>query len=124
MQSVAELLQILHREFLHLVRGVSRFEVRSQRPALDGLGQDDGGLALDLRGGFVGGIHLAVVVAAALQRPDLVIAPGLHEFRGPRIASEEVIANKGSVLGLVRLEVAVVGVVHQVDQRTIAVRRQ
>ena len=44
--SIAKLLQILHRELLHLVRGVSRFEVRSQRPTLDGLGQDDGGLPL------------------------------------------------------------------------------
>ncbi len=123
MQPIAKLLQILHRELLHLVRGVSRFEVRSQRPTLDGLGQDDGGLTLDLRGGLVCGIHLAVVVPATLQGPDLVIAPGLHEFRGSRIASEEVISNEGSVLGLVGLEIAVVGVVHQIDQRTITVRR-
>ena len=118
---VAELLEVLERELLHLVRGVAALEVRAQRPALDRLGQDDGRLALRAGGRVVGGEHLAVVVAAALQAPDLVVAPAVDELRGARVAPEEVLADEGAVLALVGLEVAVGRVVHQVDEGAVAV---
>ena len=69
---VAEVLQVLQRKLLHLVRGVAALEVRAQRVALDGLGQDHRRLTLVLDRGAVGGVDLAVVVAAALEVPDLL----------------------------------------------------
>ena len=84
--------------------------------------QDDGGLALVLRGRLVGGVHLAVVVAAALQCPDLVIGPVLDELGGARVAAEEVLADVGAVVGLEGLVVAVEGLHHEVLEGVVLVR--
>src|SRR5918912_48952 len=43
--------------------------------ALDGLGEDHGGLALVADRSTVGGVDLLWIVAAPCQRPDLVIRP-------------------------------------------------
>jgi hypothetical protein len=40
-EPVAEGLERLRRQLLHLVDGVAGLEVRPERPALDGLGEDD-----------------------------------------------------------------------------------
>ena len=66
MQGVAQSLEVIKLELLHLVRGVTRREVGAQGVALNGVGQDNGGGAGVLGGGLVGGVHLAVVVTAAL----------------------------------------------------------
>jgi hypothetical protein len=52
---------------------VAALEVRAEAVALDRVGQDDGGLALELGGGLVRGVDLVVVVAAALEVPDLIV---------------------------------------------------
>ena len=70
---VAEVLEVLQRKLFHLVGGVAALEVRAQRVALDGLGQDHRRLTLVLRRRAVGGVHLAVVVTAALEVPDLLV---------------------------------------------------
>lgn len=95
--------------------------MRAEGPALDGLGQDNGWLPRGFRGGLVGRIHLAVIVAAALQSPDLIIGQRLNKLGRPWIAAEEMLANKCTVLGLISLEVTIGCGVHQVDERTIAV---
>ena len=120
-QAIAELLEVLDGQLLHLMGGVAGLEVRAEGPALDRLGEDHGRLTLHLGGGFVGGVHLSVIVATALQRPDLIVGPVLDEFGRTGVATEEVIADECAVLGLVGLEVAVVGVVHQVHERAVAV---
>ena len=69
-------------ELLHLVGGVSTLEVWPEHPSLDGLGQDDGGLAPVPQGSVVGGVHLAAVVSAALETPDLGVGHGFDHSRG------------------------------------------
>ena len=118
---VAEVLKILQRKLFHLVGGVAALEVRAQRVALDGLGQDHRRLALVVDGGAVGRIDLAVVVPAALEVPDLGIGHVGHQRLGARVAAEEVVAHVGAVVGLVGLVVAVGGGVHQVHQRAVTV---
>ena len=84
---VAEVLEILERHLLHLVGRVAALEVVTEAVALDRLGEDDGGLALVLDGGLVGGVDLAVVEAAAAElAPDVVVRPVLHERRGALVA--------------------------------------
>ena len=58
---------------LDLVGGVAALDVGAERPALDRLGEDDGRRALVLDGRLVGGVELAVVVAAAGQVAQLVV---------------------------------------------------
>ena len=69
-------------------------------------------------------VHLAVVVAAALQVPDLLVGEVLHELERPRVAAEEVLAHVGARLGLVGLVVAVGRDVHEVAQRAVVVARE
>ncbi|CAG7421621.1 hypothetical protein PICSAR35_04397 [Mycobacterium avium subsp. paratuberculosis] len=118
---VPEVLEVFQRKLFHLMRGVAALEVRAQRVALDGLGQDHRGLALVVDGGPVGGIHLAVVVAAALEVPDLGVGHVLHQRLGARVAAEEMVAHVGAVVGLVGLVIPVGRGVHQVHQRAVPV---
>ena len=118
---VAEALEVVQRKLLHLVGGVAALEVVAQRVALDGLGQDDRRLTLVLHGRAVRGVDLAVVVAAALEVPDLLVGHRLDERLGPRVAAEEVVADVAAVVGLVGLVVAVGRGVHQVHQGAVAV---
>ena len=118
---VAEVLEVLQRKLFHLVGGVAALEVGAERVALDGLGQDHRGLALVFHSGPVGGVHLAVVVAAALEIPDLGVGDLGHQCLGARVAAEEVVAHICAVIGLVGLEVAVRRGVHQVHQRAVLV---
>jgi hypothetical protein len=67
LETIAEDGQLLLVEFLGLVRDVARLDARAQRPALDRLGQDDRGGAPVVDGSLVGGVELAVVVAAPFQ---------------------------------------------------------
>ncbi len=118
---VAEVLEVLQRKLFHLMRGVAALEVRAQRVALDGLGQDHRRLTLVVDRGPVGGVDLAVVVTAALEVPDLGVGHRLDERLGARVAAEEVVAHVRTVVGLVGLVVAVGRGVHQVHQRAVAV---
>ena len=103
------------------MRGVTAGEVRAERVALDGVGEDDGGLAGVLHGGLVGGVDLAVVVAAALELPELLVGPVLDHFLGARVAAEEVFAHVGAVVRAEGLVVAVQGFVHDVDEGVVLV---
>ena len=101
--------------------GVAALEVRAERVPLDGLREDHGRLAGGLHRCLVGGVHLAVVVPTALQAPDLLVGPLGDQLGRARIATEEVLADEGAVLGLVGLEVAVGRGIHQIDERAVAV---
>ena len=92
--------------------------------ALDGLGQDDRRLAGVAHGGVVGGVDLLLVVAAAVEQPDLVVGHVAHPLEHARVASEEVLAHVGAVARLERLVVAVDTVVHDLDQGAVDVGLQ
>ncbi|PQM48084.1 hypothetical protein C1Y40_01720 [Mycobacterium talmoniae] len=118
---IPEVLEVLQPELLHLVGGVAAGEVGAQPVALDGLGQDHRRLTLVLDGRSVGRVQLAVVVAAALEVPDLLIGQVGDQRLGARVAAEEVVAHVAAVVGLIGLVVPVGGDVHQVDQRAVLV---
>ena len=119
-EPVAEPLGVVEGELLHLVGGVAALE-RLDRPALDRLGQDHRRLADVLGGGVERGVHLAVVVAAARQLADLLVAHVLDHPAQPRVAAEEVLADVLAGLDRVGLELAVRGGVHPVDEHAVDV---
>ena len=84
--------------------------------ALDGLGQDDRGLALVVLGGVIGRIDLERVMAAADQRPDLVVGPAGDHGGELGILAEEVLADIGAVLRLEVLVLAVDYLLHPLEQ--------
>ena len=107
-------------QLLHLVRGVLALE-GVDRPALDGVRQDHGRLADVLGGGVERRVDLAVVVAAAGQLHDLLVAHVLDHLAQPRVAAEEVLADVVAGLDRVGLELPVGGAVHLVDQHAVDV---
>ena len=123
-EPVAEDLECVGIELLDLVRGVPRLEAGAERPALHGLGQDDRGAALVLDGHLVGRVELAVVVAAARQLLELLVAQVRDELLETRIGSEEVLPDVRAALDDVLLELAVDGRVHLVHEHTVDVSHQ
>ena len=121
---VAEALEVVEGQLLHLVGRIASLEVVAQTVALDGVGQDDGRLVLRLHGALVGGVDLAVVVAAAAQGEDLLVGHVLDELRGLRVPVEEELADVGAVLALEGLVVTVGGGVHDVDEVPVLVLLQ
>ena len=117
-KAIAESLEVINGQLLHLVRGIAAFEVRTQRPTLDGVSQDHRRLPLVLNGCAVSGIHLLVVVATALKLIQLLVGEVFDQLGRTRIATKEVFAHECATFGLVGLEVAVGCAVHDVDQRT------
>ena len=120
---IAEALQVIQGQLLHLVGSVAALEVVAQAVALNGVCQDDGWLAgaLVLQRAGVGGVDLAVIVAAAAQCPNLIIGHVLYQLGRALIAAEEVLAHIGAVVGLEGLVVTIGGGVHDVDQGTLGV---
>ena len=98
-----------------------RLEVGAERPALDRLGEDHGGRAFVLDRGLVRRVELAVVVPAARQLLQLVVAQVLDHLAQPRVGAEEVLADVRARLDRVLLEVAVERRVHLVDEHAVDV---
>jgi len=65
----------------------------SQAVALDGFGQNDGWSALVFHGGFVGGIDLLRIVAAAPQLLELLVTIGAHHIGHFRVFFEKIFAD-------------------------------
>ncbi len=120
-QSVPELLQLGDGELLHLVGGVAGLEVGAERPALDRVREDHGGLADVLHRRLERGVDLAVVVPAAGQVAQLVVAQVGDHRAQPRVAAEEVFPDVLAGLHRVGLELPVRGGVHLVDQDAVGV---
>ena len=97
---------------LHLVRGVSRFEVRAQCPALYCLCQNDRRLTVALRRGLIGGEEFAIIMATALEAPNLLIAPICYESSGAWIATEEMLAHISATFGFKCLVIAIGRAIH------------
>ena len=97
LQPVAEDLQLVLGQLLGLVGDVAGLDARAQRPALDRLGQDHHRRAGVLHRRGVGGVHLAVVVAAAAQLRQVLIGQVLDQGLQARIGPEEVLADEGAI---------------------------
>ena len=118
---VAELLEVIERQLLHLVGRVTALERRPEAVPLDCLGEDDCRLARVLRCCLERRIDLAVVVPAALEPPDLVVGEVFDHLECARIAAEEVLANVFAVLCFVGLVVAVGSAIHQIAEGALGV---
>jgi hypothetical protein len=121
LEPVAEGLERLRRQLLHLVDGVAGLEVGPERPSLDRLREDDGRRPGRLHGSLEGGVHLAVVVATAGQLDDVVVGEVLDELAEPRVRPEEVVADEVTGLDRVGLHLPVGDLVHPVDEHAVHV---
>jgi hypothetical protein len=124
LQPVAEDPELGFVELLGLVRDVPCLDARSQRPALDGLGEDDRGRAGVLGGRLVRGVHLAVVVATAAELGEVVVGQVLDEPAQSRVGPEEVLADVGATGDRELLELAVERLVHLLHQDAVDVASQ
>jgi hypothetical protein len=77
-----------------------------------------------LLGGGVGGVDLALVVAAARQGPEVVVVEVGDEGPEPGVGPEEALADLGAVDGGEPLELAVDHGVERVDQQPVDVAGQ
>jgi hypothetical protein len=116
LEAVPELLEDRLAHLLLLVGDVLGLARLAHAVALDGLGEDEGRLALVLGGGAVGGKDLARIVTAAGQAPDLVVAHVGDQGRRLGITAEEMLADVGAVLRLEILVLAVDAFLHQARQ--------
>ena len=120
-EHIAQTHEVLLVQLLHLVGRVTASEVGTEQVALNGVGENNGGLAGVLGCRLVGGVNLAVVVATALERPDLFIRPVLDHGLGAGIAAEEVLADERTVVGLEALVVTIERCVHDVDEGAVVI---
>ena len=116
LEPVAEGFERIVAELLGLMGDHLPFAGRAHAVALDGLGEDDGRLALVVDRGLVGGVDLDRIVPAAGQRPDLGVGPVLDHRRRLGMAAEEVLADIGAVLRLEVLVFAVDAFLHELAQ--------
>ena len=114
---IAQLLQILQCQLLHLVGSIPALEVAAQAVTLNGVRQNHCRSVLGFQGPLVCRIDLAVVVPTTRQLPNLRIGPVFYQLGGPGILAKEMLPHVGAIVGLHRLEVAVGGGVHQIHQR-------
>ena len=121
LEAVAEDPELGLVELLGLVGDVAGLDPGSERPALDGVGEDDRRGAGVLGGGLVGGIHLAIVVAAAAELREVVIGQVIDELAQPRVRPEEVLADVRAAGDRELLELAVEGLVHLLDEQAVDV---
>ena len=118
---IAGQFEVLNGHLLHLVRSVTRFERGSKRVTLDRHHKDRCGLTGMFDRRLVGCVHLAVVVATALEVPDFFVGHVGDHGLGAWVATKEVVAHEATGLTLVGLVVAVRRCVHEVHERTVAV---
>jgi hypothetical protein len=81
LEAIPERLQLGLAHLLHLVGGVTGFEVGPERPAFDGVGQDHGRRAAIVERFAIGGVDLAGAVAAAAQPAEVIVAEVPDERR-------------------------------------------
>ncbi len=123
-QGVAKSLELFECNLLLLVGRVTSREAGTEAVALNGLGKNNGWLTCVCTGSSVCSVDLAVVVATALQSPDLVVGHVLNELLGTWVTVEEVLANECAVVCLVCLVVTVWGDVHEVYKCAVLVSVQ
>ncbi len=123
-QPVAQGEQLGLGHLLDLVGGVAGLDLGTERPSLDRLGQDGGRRPDVLGGGLVGGVQLAVVVAAPGQGLEFLVGEVGDQRGQARVGAEEVLTDVGAGLGGVLLELAVDRRVHLVEENAVDVLGQ
>ena len=107
LEPIAEVEQRLLFELFGLMGKVAAFAAIAHAVALDGFGEDDGGLAVAFVGAAIGVIDFHRIVATARERTQLLVRHVFHHGGGFRILAEEVLADVRASLGFVGLEFAV-----------------
>ena len=123
-ETIAELFEVVEGQLLHLVGRVAACEVSPKIITFNSAGKHHCRCPLELRSRLIGVVDLAVVMATTAQRPDLLISPVFDHFGSARVATEEVLTNIGTVVGLEGLVVTITSVVHDVNEGTVAVGLQ
>ena len=124
LEAVAEREQRVLGHLLLLVGDVLALAGLAHPVALDRLGEDHRRLARVRDRRRVGGVDLARVVAAAVERPDLVVGHVRDHLEQLRVLAEEVLAHVGAVARLERLVLAVDGLLHAREQPALGVARE
>ena len=124
LEAVAEDPELGLVELLGLVGDVAGLDPGPERPALDRVGEDHRRGAGVLGGGLVGGVHLAVVVAAAAELGQVVVGQVLDQLLEPRVGPEEVLADVGAAGDRELLELTVERLVHLLDEQPVHVARE
>ena len=124
LEAIAEREQRVLGHLLLLVGDVLALAGLAHPVALDRLGEDHRRLPGVRDGGRVGGVDLARVVAAAVERPDLVVGHVRDHLEQLRVLAEEVLAHVGAVARLERLVLAVDGLLHAREQPPLGVARE
>ncbi len=117
LEPVAEGPQLLRLELLDLMGDVAALGDVSEGPTLDGLDEDRGRAPLRLGRHLVGRVELAVVVPAAAETHELLVAEVGDQLAELGIRAEEVFADVGARLDGVALPVAVERLLHLADQK-------
>ncbi len=89
--------------------------------ALNGAGKDDGGAAFVFKGGFVGGVNFARIVAAKTQAAKRFIGKRVDEFQKTRIAAKEKLADVRAAGNNEFLVFAVDHFAHALDEKAFGV---
>src|ERR1700730_13518053 len=92
--------------------------------ALDGLGEDDGGLPAMVDRGGVCRVDLQRIVAAATELPDFLISHARDHLEQLRILAEKLLAHVCAVACLERLVFAVDAFLHALAQQSEFVARE
>ena len=121
LEAVAEDLQLGLVELLGLVRDVAGLDAGAEGPALHGVGEDDRGRTGVLGRRLVRGVDLAIVVAAAAELGEVVVAEMLDELLQARVGPEEVLADVGAARDRELLELPVERLVHLLDEEAVHV---
>ena len=126
MQRVTKLAQLFVTHLLNLMGGVAAFNLVAECPSLHRLAQNCSWSTCSkvFTCSLKRCIQLAIVVPAAGQRKNVVIAEMRDHFAKSRVWAKEVFANVISILDDVSLEFSVNSRVHFVEQRTRRVFRQ
>ena len=123
-EGVAETLKRVLVELLLLVGTHGALSGLAHAETLDRVREDHGGLPLVLHRRLIGRIHLARIVSAAVQVPDLLVAHVGDHLQEFRIFPEELLADELAILGLEVLVLAVHAFHHQALQQIAVVALQ
>ena len=123
-EAIAQFAQRLIAELFLLVGHHLPFGRLAEPEALDRLGQDYGGPPACLHRRGVGRVHLAGIMAAAVETPDVFVRHVGDHFLKARILAEEMLARIGAALGLEILILAIDALLHDFAQQALVVTRQ
>src|ERR1019366_3664343 len=99
-EAIAKLLERRAVHFFLLMGDIHALAGGTHAVALDGLGENDGGLSAVSDGSRVGGVNLDHVVAAAAEFPYFAVGHGGDHLKELGILAEEFGADVGTVAGL------------------------